>query len=280
MATCVIVAPMTNPPPLSSILIFDSGIGGLSIADEVTLALPQHPIVYIADNRLYPYGIQSDDALLTRAKALFPTLESHYQPAIIIIACNSASTLILDEVRAITQAPVIGVVPAIKPAADITQTGNIGLLATKGTISRQYTLDLIAEFASHHEITKVASDILVSLAERKLHGDAIEEMLIEKELAPIINNTSVDTVILGCTHFPLIKQEIQNILGNKIRLIDSGEAIARRAAHILSISNQQLPLTSPTPAHTFIFTAENNQITKLTPALHSRRFTTIKIGHH
>ncbi len=271
---------MTNTPPLSNILIFDSGIGGLSIADEITRALPQHPIIYIADNRLYPYGIQSDDALLTRATTLFPILESHYQPAIIIIACNSASTLILDKVRSITQTPVIGVVPAIKPAADITQTGNIGLLATKGTISRQYTLDLIAEFASHHKVTKIGSDLLVSQAERKLHGGSIEEILVERELAPIINNTSIDTVILGCTHFPLIKQEIQNVLGNKVRLIDSGEAIARRATHILSTSNKQLPLTSPTPSHTFIFTAENNHVTKLMPALHTRGFTTIKIGNH
>ncbi|OUR90452.1 glutamate racemase [Gammaproteobacteria bacterium 42_54_T18] len=264
----------------SNILIFDSGIGGLSIADEVTQALPQHPIVYIADNRLYPYGRQSDDALLARAKTLFPALERHYQPAVIIIACNSASTLILDEVRAITRSPVIGVVPAIKPAADITQTGQIGLLATKGTISRKYTLDLISEFASLHEITKIGSDVLVSQAERKLHGYAIEEMLIEQELAPIIGNTAIDTVILGCTHFPLIKQEIQNALGNKIHLIDSGEAIARRAAHILSTSNQQLPLNSPLPAHTFIFTAENNQVTKLAPALHTRGFFTIEIGNH
>ena len=271
---------MTNSPPLSNILIFDSGIGGLSIADEVTQALPQHPIVYVADNRLYPYGIQSDDALLTRAKTLFPALESHYQPAIIIIACNSASTLILDEVRAITRTPVIGVVPAIKPAADITQTGHIGLLATKGTISRQYTQDLITEFSSHHAMTKIGSDVLVSQAERKLHGDTIEEALIERELAPIINNVAIDTVILGCTHFPLIKQEIQNTLGNTIRLIDSGEAIARRATHILTTSNQQLPATSPPPTHTFIFTAENNQVTKLTPALHSRGFFTIKIGNH
>ncbi|MBV1919711.1 MAG: aspartate/glutamate racemase family protein, partial [Pseudomonadales bacterium] len=159
-------APLSNNPPLTNILIFDSGIGGLSIADEVTQAMPQHPIVYIADNRLYPYGIQTDDALLTRAKKLFPALESHYQPAVIIIACNSASTLILDEVRAITQTPVIGVVPAIKPAADVTQTGKIGLLATKGTISRQYTLDLITEFASQHQVTKIGSDVLVSQAER------------------------------------------------------------------------------------------------------------------
>ena len=271
---------MTNSSPLSNILIFDSGIGGLSIADEVTRALPQHPIVYIADNRLYPYGIQSDDALLTRAKTLFPILENHYQPVIIIIACNSASTLILNEVRAITRAPVIGVVPAIKPAADITQSGHIGLLATKGTISRQYTQDLITEFASRHEITKIGSDVLVSQAERKLHGDAIEETLIERELTPIINNTAIDTVILGCTHFPLIKQEIQNTLGNKVHLIDSGEAIARRATHILSTSNQQLPLTSPVPTHTFIFTAENNHVTKLMPALHTRGFTTIEIGNH
>lgn len=271
---------MTNTPPHSSILIFDSGIGGLSIANEITRALPQHPIVYVADNRLYPYGIQSDNVLLTRAQTLFPTLESHYRPAIIIIACNSASTLILDEVRAITQTPVIGVVPAIKPAADITKTGNIGLLATKGTISRQYTQDLITEFAPHHEVTKIGSDILVSQAECKLYGETINRSLIERELGPILNNSEIDTVILGCTHFPMIKQEIRNIVGNNIHLIDSGEAIARRAIHILSTSHQQFPPTSPSPNHTFIFTAENRQIAKLTPALHSRGFFTINIGNH
>lgn len=264
----------------ANILIFDSGIGGLSVAAEITKALPQHPIVYVADNRLYPYGIQSDDSLLNRAKDLFPTLEAQYNPSIIVIACNSASTLILEEVRAITHAPIIGVVPAIKPAAATTLSGQIGLLATKGTIGRTYTQDLIDQFASQHTITKVGSDILVSQAERKIHGYPVEHSLIRQELTPIIQQPHVDTVILGCTHFPLIKNEIKRVLGSTVQLIDNGEAIANRTTHLLSEAKQLLPLTSPPPVHSFIFTAENKHVAKISPALRARGFSDIQIGNH
>ena len=271
----------SNPP---SILIFDSGIGGLSIADEITKALPYQPLVYIADNRLYPYGTLTEDSLLTRAKSLFPVLEANYQPAIIIVACNSASTLILEDVRAITKAPIIGVVPAIKPAATLSRTGHVGLLATKGTVARSYTQDLINQFAQHQHITKVGSDALVAQAERKVYGQPVDLAVIKKELNPFIQIPSdhppIDTVVLGCTHFPLIKEEISHFLGPSVTLIDSGEAIARRTTHILN--NPELsPATGALhPEHTFIFTTINTKIDQITPSLRSRGFTNIQIGNH
>jgi len=262
-----------------NILIFDSGIGGLSIVAEITQYLPQHPLIYVADNRLFPYGIQSDESLLSRAKALFPVLESDYKPAIIIIACNSASTLVLNEVRALVHTPVIGVVPAIKPAAQLTQTGVIGLLATKGTVCRPYTQELIDQFAKDTDVIRVGSDVLVSQAEQKMQGKQVQINAIRKELTPLLDNPSIDTVVLGCTHFPLIRDEIQEVLNSSVTLIDSGEAIARRAHHILSKSSLLRP-ASVLPGHTFVFTTESASINKITPTLHARGFIDIQVGHH
>lgn len=276
---------MTNTPPnTSSILIFDSGIGGLSIVDEISKALPNRQLIYVADNRLYPYGTLSEDLLLTRAKSLFPVLETTYQPALIIVACNSASTLILEDVRAITKAPIIGVVPAIKPAAESSRSGHIGLLATKGTITRTYTQELIDQFAQRHTVTKVGSDVLVAQAENKVYGKVVDVDAIRRELTPFTEKAtdqpSMDTVILGCTHFPLIKEEISSILGPSVTLIDSGEAIARRTIHILGDPDVSSVKATPAPKHTFIFTAVNTDVDQITPSLQSKGFTHIQIGNH
>ncbi|PCJ47545.1 MAG: glutamate racemase [Moraxellaceae bacterium] len=271
------ITAQSNTP---NILIFDSGIGGLTIAAEITKILPQHPIIYIADNRLYPYGTKPDAVLRTRARSLFPILEAHYHPSIIVIACNSASTLILDEVRALTDTPVIGVVPAIKPAAEFSKTGSIGLLATKVTINRPYTQNLINQFAGDHNVVSVGSDILVFQAEQKMHGNPIDTDAIRQELLPFINQPNIDTIVLGCTHFPLLRDEISHILGQSVELIDSINAIARRTAVTLSKLTPDLPSTLPTPKHRFIFTAPNPKIDEITPTLHRRGFSDILIGNH
>jgi glutamate racemase len=220
--------------PISApkLLIFDSGIGGLSIAREIRVKLPDCQITYVADNRHFPYGLLSEEALIERVTHLFPWLLSQYQPAIIVIACNSASTLVLDRLRTLDSRPIIGVVPAIKPAAQLSQSGHIGLLATPGTVQRAYTDTLIQTFAPHCRMTKVGSNELVAEAERKLRGEPVNPDMIARILAPIQSSDSLDTLVLGCTHFPFLREEISACLGNTVQLIDSGEAIARRVEHV------------------------------------------------
>ncbi|OUS26251.1 glutamate racemase [Gammaproteobacteria bacterium 45_16_T64] len=260
----------------NSILIFDSGIGGISIVDEIVQRLPHSTLVYVADNKLYPYGTQTEEALVTRALTLFPALEARYCPAVIVIACNSASTIMLDEVRKITHIPVIGVVPAIKPAARHSKSGNIGLLATKGTISRQYTESLISQFASTLNMIKIGSDVLVSLAENKSRGLPVDMNILERELSPLLDAKNVDTVVLGCTHFPLISQEIHQLLGSHITLIDSGKAVARRTEEVLltlaETNASQKNHDAEKAPHTFAFTACPPNIEQIKPFLRSRGF--------
>lgn len=215
------------------VLVFDSGVGGLSVWDEIRLRCPQLAATYLMDNARFPYGELDEQSLIDGACALIVAEAERCQPAAVIVACNTASTLILPALRAQLSLPVIGVVPAIKPAALLTPGGRIGLLATPGTIKRAYTQELISQFAGHCEVLRLGSSRLVALAEEKLAGLPVDVA----EVAVVLNGwrqEPPDVVVLGCTHFPLLRDEIQDVLGEDIRLIDSGEAIARRLEQLLS----------------------------------------------
>ena len=253
------------------ILIFDSGIGGLSISDEIQALLPNVAMVYVADNRTYPYGTLSEQALIDRMVNLFPNLIERFQPEAIVIACNSASTLVLEHLRKTTAIPVIGVVPAIKPAAQRTENRVIGLLATPGTVRRAYTDRLVSDFANHCQVIKIGSRELVDEAEKKLRGHNVNQSVLRAALQPFLAEPTLDQVVLGCTHFPFLKSELQAILGEKVQLIDSGEAIARRTRYILSSLSQHPPQTSSSAddqsLHHFIFTKDHLSAHELVPHL-------------
>ena len=253
------------------ILIFDSGIGGLSISDEIQALLPQVAMVYVADNRTYPYGTLSEQALIDRMVNLFPSLIDRFQPEAIVIACNSASTLVLEHLRKTTDIPVIGVVPAIKPAAQQTESRVIGLLATPGTVRRAYTDRLVSDFANHCQVIKVGSRELVDEAEKKLRGHAVSISVLTTTLQPLLSQPKLDQVVLGCTHFPFLKPELQQVLGDRVQLIDSGEAIARRTRYILnSLADTHTQTTTNTDdlkAHHFIFTKDHLSAHELVPHL-------------
>ena len=246
---------------MQNIIIFDSGIGGLSITQEIQQVLPAYNLIYVADNLLYPYGIRSEQDLLQRATNLFPQLIHDYSPALIVIACNSASTLILDKIRSLSPTPVVGVVPAIKPAAAMTKSKNIGLIATSGTLQRTYTQQLIHEFAKDLTTMQVACDGLVTQAENKFYARPVNKDIIKQQLAPLQKLPETDILVLGCTHFTLIKDEIAHVLDNKIIIIDSSKAIAHRAKHLLAKNHNDLtPRTeandnASTRGHQFIYTA-------------------------
>lgn len=247
----------------ASIIVFDSGIGGLSVADKIRALMPGLSIDYVADNRIYPYGLQEERVLIDRVCTLIPALETRYHPRAIVMACNTASTVVLDALRQQTSTPVIGVVPAIKPAAERTHNGVIGLLATPGTIHRQYTNNLIGQFAGHCQVLRIGASELVALAENKLRGIPVDQALLNRLLAPFILHTPCpDVIVLGCTHFPFLADEIHAALPPGTLLLDSGEAIARRTRHLLGDD-----AVAEEAEHRFLFTEETPYAHALTPAL-------------
>ncbi|XBS69985.1 glutamate racemase [Acerihabitans sp. KWT182] len=218
-----------------TILIFDSGVGGLSIYDEVRELLPDPHYIYVFDNEEFPYGEKPEDFIVERVVNIVDAVQRLYALDMVIVACNTASTISLPALRERFPCPIVGVVPAIKPAAKLTRNGIVGLLATRATVHRTYTHELIAKFAADCHIITLGSAELVELAEAKLHGEAISLTVLQKILRPWLRLPEPpDTVVLGCTHFPLLTDELKAVLPDGTRLVDSGSAIAKRAAWLIA----------------------------------------------
>lgn len=208
------------------ILMFDSGIGGISVFREIKQLLPNISIDYLFDNLHYPYGRLSERQLVDRLVELIGQVVQQNQPQLLVIACNTASTIALPALRAHLSIPVIGVVPAIKPAALLSKNKVIGLLATHGTINRDYVAQLADSFASDCSLIKVGTNELVLMAEQAFRGQSIDLERLASVCHPLIN--TVDTIVLGCTHFPLLKKQLTMVIPQTVTLIDSGQAIAKR----------------------------------------------------
>lgn len=222
---------------VKQVLIFDSGVGGLSVFEQVIKQSPAIKYFYLFDNAHFPYGELKADFLIQRLMSLLSSFVGRHKIDLIVIACNSASTVALQYLREQFSIPIVGVVPAIKPATFLTQNGVIGLLATPATIDGAYTARLIDEFAADKQVLTIGSTQLVKLAELKLHGELIQQADIEAALAAwLMLEKMPDTIVLGCTHFPLLKVEIARCFKHKINLVDSGNAIAQRVAQLLGKS--------------------------------------------
>ncbi|WP_233355949.1 glutamate racemase [Henriciella aquimarina] len=224
-------------PESGRVLVFDSGMGGLTVAREIMARAPGVAVDYAADTGFFPYGDKSDDALRARLPEVAARLVERARPDIFVIACNTASTLALDEVRARLDIPVVGTVPAIKPAAAESKTGVIGLLATPGTIRRQYTADLINEFARDVTVILHGSIELVRLAEAHAAGEPYDAAGFAAAQQPIFeaeDGDRLDTIVLACTHFPLVRDQLAASAPRPVRYIDSGAAIARQTLRVLS----------------------------------------------
>jgi len=215
-------------------LIFDSGVGGLSVAREIRQLLPKVQQTYVADDEFRPYGEKSDEELRARLPGLLWQLFQTAEPDIVVIACNTASTSALPEIRAALSIPVIGVVPAVKPAAQLSHSGRFAVLGTPGTVRRNYVDQLIEDFAPEHDVVLHGSTRLVAVAEDKLAGQAVDMTVIKQEIAPIFSKGVVDVIVLACTHFPLLKDELKEIVPKGVVFIDSGQAIARRVQSMLA----------------------------------------------
>lgn len=224
---------------MANILIFDSGMGGLSVYRELSQTLNGHQYLYLFDNAFFPYGELNESRLVGRVVELFSAFVARYPVDIAIIACNTASTYVLPALRDCLSIPVVGVVPAIKPAAEYSRQhqtadkpAHIGLLATPGTVSRRYTAELVQSFAADLQVSMLGTTELVKMAEDKLAGQPVDIKRLKQILAPWLGEQGPDTLILGCTHFPLLAAEISHCLP-QVKLIDSGAAIARRVASLL-----------------------------------------------
>ncbi|MCJ8271530.1 MAG: glutamate racemase [Psychrosphaera sp.] len=216
-------------PTSPHIALIDSGIGGFSVLAEIEQKCAGITVSYFMDNLYLPYGELSEQSLLDRLERIVGFLQQQNPPDIIVIACNTASTQSLDFLRDRFKQTFVGVVPAIKPAANISKSGCIGVLATKATVQSPYIERLINDFASHCKVHKLGSSELVHMAELHFwHEQPDQEDVVSLES---LHHT--DTVVLGCTHFPLIKQQIQSMLPQGIKLVDSGAAIANRVASLL-----------------------------------------------
>lgn len=284
------------------ILIFDSGVGGLSIAEAICAQHPYCSITYASDNAAFPYGTKDEAELIERVDAVLHKLQELSKADILVVACNTASTVALPKIRERFQLPIIGVVPAIKPAAKVSDSKVIGLLATPGTVSREYTTELINTFAKDCTVIPLGSSELVKLAEEKLRcsTNTVSPSFIQRLhtiLEPLTHHPNMDTVVLACTHFPLLRDELTQILPSIKHWVDSGDAIARRVGYWLDelgltqFQNAKAASTNTSTAeHYSLFTVDSEsqkdshalqgtaqlEITQLEPALSSRGFGDIR----
>lgn len=218
------------------ILLFDSGMGGLTVAAAVRAAEPTATLIYAADNAAFPYGAWDEPQLVKRIVAVVGKLIAQTRPDLVVIACNTASTLALTALRDAYSVPFVGTVPAIKPAAAQTKSGLIGVLATPGTVNREYTKTLIHTYAFHCKVFLHGAKRLAEIAENKLKGQAIDPEELKQEIMPVFRKRDdrlTDVVVLGCTHYPLILKEIQAVAPWAVTYIDPAPAIARRVSDLL-----------------------------------------------
>lgn len=221
--------------PAAPLLIFDSGVGGLSVLAEVRALLPQAPVIYAADNAGLPYGNKTEAQIAARVSGLLGRMTERLRPRLVCIACNTASTIALGMVRDVLEVPIVGTVPAIKPAAAMTKTGVIGLLGTEATIRQGYVDRLEAEFAADKLLLRHGAPGLVTAAEARLRGEPVDPQAIAEAVAGLRGQPGgerIDTVVLACTHFPLLAGELAAAFGPDVRFVDGAAGIARRIAFL------------------------------------------------
>jgi len=225
------------PPP--TILVFDSGLGGLTVLREIVRARPDAHYIYVADDAFFPYGHHSEEEIIARVVPLIGELVAAHSPDLVVIACNTASTLVMSHLRERYTLPFVGTVPAIKPACAKSRTKRVSVLGTRGTVKREYTRALIRDFAQGCEVTLVGSGELASLAEAALSGVEVSDAEIATELAPCFvgdrddHTGHTDTVVLACTHYPLLMDRLVALAPWPVDWVDPAPAIARRVADLL-----------------------------------------------
>jgi glutamate racemase len=226
-------------PTPPSILVFDSGLGGLTVLREVVAVRGDAHFTYVADDAFFPYGHHSEDDIVARVVPLIGELISAHAPDLIVIACNTASTIVLSYLREAYKIPFVGTVPAIKPACTQSKTRRVSVLGTRGTVKREYTKALIRDFGQGCEVTLVGSPELAALAEAALSGETVSDEAIAAEIVPCFVGDKddaaarTDTVVLACTHYPLLLDRLRRLAPWPVAWIDPAPAIARRVLDLL-----------------------------------------------
>jgi glutamate racemase len=261
--------------PSAPILLFDSGVGGLSVLAELRALLPDAPVIYAADNAGLPYGAKTEAQVAARVAGLLGRMTERYRPRLVCIACNTASTIALGMVREVLEVPIVGTVPAIKPAAAMTRTGTIGLLGTEATIRQGYVDRLEHEFAKGKRLLRHGAPELVEAAEARLRGEAVDSAVCVRAAAGLRSQPggeAIDTVVLACTHFPLIEAELAAAFGPGVRFVHGAPGIARRIAHL--VEGQSFARPQPDLA---LFTRDGPDVAALRPTLEDYRLGGLEI---
>jgi glutamate racemase len=256
-----------------AILLFDSGLGGLTVFREVAKARPDARFVYLADDAAFPYGNLAEDKLIARGLSVLGEAIAHHNPDLVVVACNTASTLALKDLRARFAVPFVGTVPAIKPACAQSKSKRVAVLGTQGTVHREYTMALIREFAAGCDLTLVGSPRLAAFAEAELGGTAVSDVEIAAEIAPCFvgkNGKRTDTVVLACTHYPLLTARFKTNAPWPVDWLDPAPAIARRVADLL----HDRPVGAAPPPPEIAFTSGRAPSAKLAKTLASYGFKT------
>jgi glutamate racemase len=238
----------------ATVLIFDSGLGGLTVFREVAKARPDARYVYLADDAGFPYGNQPEAALIARVTDVIGKAIAQHAPDLVVVACNTASTLALSELRARFSVPFVGTVPAIKPACAQSQSKRVAVLGTQATVSREYTRALIRKFAAGCDVALVGSSHLASYAEAELAGTPVADDAIKAEIAGCFvdaENRRTDTVVLACTHYPLLLERFRELAPWPVEWLDPAPAIARRVADLMRAT----PPASSAPPPRIVFTS-------------------------
>jgi glutamate racemase len=222
--------------PLPTILLFDSGLGGLTVYREIAAARPDANYIYAADDAFFPYGSHGEPELVARVLSVMDNLISTCRPDLAVIACNTASTLVLPRLREKYSVPFVGTVPAIKPACASSRSKLVSVLGTEATIAREYTHALIREFAQGCTVTLIGSRRLAVLAEARLNGETIAGADILDEIRPCFvtaDGARTDTIVLACTHYPLLLDRFKSLAPWPVEWVDPAPAIARRVVELL-----------------------------------------------
>ncbi len=224
-----------------TILVFNSGLGGLTVFREIAAVRPHADFLYVADDAAFPYGAMQEPALTTRLVDLMGELITNHHPDLVVIACNTASTIVLPDLRKNFSLPFVGTVPAIKPACAGSASRRISVLGTEATIAREYTRALIRDYAGDCRVTLVGSKALAGYAEAELAGTPVSDEALYAEIAPCFRDDGArtDTVVLACTHYPLLIDRLQRLAPWPVAFLDPAAAIARRVSDLLG------PLPSP-----------------------------------
>ena len=258
------------------VLVFDSGLGGLTVLQSIKEAMPGAALTFVADDAVFPYGGLGEETLVARVMALMEELVARHRPDVIVIACNTASTLVLPPLR--ERWPliaVVGTVPAIKPAVALSRTRMVSVLATPGTVARQYTRDLVGRFADDCAVTLVGSSTLAAMAEAAMRGEGSDDAAVAAAVAPAFvtaGGRRTDAIVLACTHYPLLLETLRRVAPWRVAWIDPAPAIARRVMQVavdrgLSAGGNRAGVATPIPA---IFTSKRAPNVTLTDVLRRR----------